>query len=223
MTNTKGSYRLVFLFVLLLTLLASCNRDTHTASSPIDKLLEGNNRYRSNHPVHPDQTRERLKELSGGQHPFAVVVSCSDSRVPPELVFDQGLGDLFVIRTAGHVVGDYELASIEYAVEHLRVSKVLVLGHENCGAVKALLEHPKGRLPGHLNNLVNYLRTESEEKELLSHGDHDLKHAVLANVAHCVNAVRNSKPILNEKVEQNELEVYGAYYSLKSGKVELIH
>lgn len=84
--------------------------------SPLERLIEGNKRFQENHPIHPDQTLERLRELQKGQHPFAVIISCSDSRVPPELIFDQGLGDLFVIRNAGNIISDYELGSIEYAV-----------------------------------------------------------------------------------------------------------
>src|SRR5947208_9005654 len=106
----------------------------------IDKLKEGNGRYASGKLQHPGQTTERRAELTKDQHPFAVIVSCSDSRVPPEIVFDQGLGDLFVVRVAGNVIDDHGLGSIEYAVDHLGARLIVVLGHQSCGAVKAAKE-----------------------------------------------------------------------------------
>src|SRR2546430_7064831 len=122
----------------------------------ISKLKEGNGRYTSGNLQHPGQTTERRAELTKSQHPFAVIVSCSDSRVPPEIVFDQGLGDLFVLRVAGHVIDNHSLGSIEYAVDHLAVRLIVVLGHQSCGAVKAAKETitAKGKAPGHIESLV---------------------------------------------------------------------
>ena len=101
--------------------------------TPLQKLKAGNERFASGRPTHPDETLKRIRELKKGQHPFAILVSCSDSRVPAELVFDQGLGDIFSIRTAGNIMGDYELGSIEYAVEHLDCKLIVVMGHKDCG------------------------------------------------------------------------------------------
>src|SRR5207253_8806048 len=106
----------------------------------IAKLKEGNGRYASGRLQRSGQRTERRAELTKDQHPFAVIVSCSDSRVPPEIVFDQGLGDLFVVRVAGNVIDDHSLGSIEYAVDHLGVRLIVVLGHQSCGAVKAAKE-----------------------------------------------------------------------------------
>src|ERR1051325_7046902 len=118
--------------------------DAHHADQPsiapaeaIAKLKEGNARYVSESLQHPDESKDRRTELAKSQHPFAVIVGCSDSRVPSEIVFDQGLGDLFVIRLAGHVISDEALGSIEYAIEHLNTRLVVVLGHQRCGAVQA--------------------------------------------------------------------------------------
>ncbi|HEY7392870.1 MAG TPA: carbonic anhydrase [Bryobacteraceae bacterium] len=119
-----------------------------TADTALTRLLDGNQRYARHKERHPDQSAARQKELAGGQHPFAVILGCADSRVPPELLFDQGLGDLFVIRVAGNIVDDAVLGSIEYAVEHLGTKLILVLGHENCGAVSAAVEG--GEAAGHL-------------------------------------------------------------------------
>jgi carbonic anhydrase len=117
----------------------------------IERLKAGNARFVKGKPSRPNATPKRRAEIAGSQHPFAIVVSCSDSRVPPEMVFDAGLGDLFVVRTAGEVVTAVEMASIEYAVDHLGASLVLVMGHERCGAVKAAVEYrnpPALPLPG---------------------------------------------------------------------------
>jgi carbonic anhydrase len=199
--------------VLFIITLSACHSKKKQEGhlSVMQELMSGNEKYQSFNPTHPDQSKERLAEVFKGQHPKAVVVTCSDSRVSPELIFDQGVGDLFVIRTAGHAVSDYEMASIEYAVEHLKVKDVIVLGHESCGAIKAFLEHPKDSLPKHLNHLIDYFRHENEEKLPLEH--HNVKEAILANVKHTVK-------LIQQDFEPNEVIVHGLYYNLESGKVE---
>jgi carbonic anhydrase len=128
-----------------------------TAHAALAELLDGNRRYATGHSRHPDESRPLRRRLAAAQHPFAVVVGCIDSRVPPELVFDQGLGDLLCIRTAGGVLDEAVLASIQYGVEELRIPLVLVLGHERCGAVAATLDHLRtgAPVPGHLALLVD--------------------------------------------------------------------
>src|SRR5947207_5042367 len=130
----------------------------------ISKLKEGNGRYTSGNLQHPGQTTERRTELAKTQHPFAGIVSCSDSRVPPEIVFDQGLGDLFVVRVAGNVINDEGLGSVEYTVDHLGTRLILVLGHQSCGAVKAARETiaAKGKAPGHIESLVTSIKPAVE-------------------------------------------------------------
>ncbi|MFJ3304900.1 carbonic anhydrase [Streptomyces sp. NPDC086549] len=128
-----------------------------TARAALDQLLTGNRRYASGRPLHPHQARGLREALAAGQHPFAVIVGCIDSRVPPELVFDQGLGDLLCTRTAGEVLDEAVLGSIQYGVEELGIPLVLVLGHERCGAVTATLDHLRSGepVPGHLELLVS--------------------------------------------------------------------
>ncbi|WP_328932894.1 MULTISPECIES: carbonic anhydrase [unclassified Streptomyces] len=128
-----------------------------TASAALAELLDGNRRYATDHSRHPDESRRLRRQLAAAQHPFAVIVGCIDSRVPPELVFDQGLGDLLCIRTAGEVLDEAVLASIQYGVEELRIPLVMVLGHERCGAVAATLAHLEtgAPVPGHLALLVD--------------------------------------------------------------------
>jgi carbonic anhydrase len=167
----------------------------------------------------PAKAAERRAELAKSQHPFATIVSCSDSRVPPEIVFDQGLGDLFVCRVAGNVVDDHSLGSIEYAVDHLAVRLIVVLGHQSCGAVKAAKETiaAKGKAPGHIESLVTAIKpaVETTAKD-------DLETTIKANVKHVVNALRSSKPILKAKIDSGEVQVIGGYYSLDTGGVTFL-
>src|SRR5207248_2381999 len=185
----------------------------------ISKLKEGNGHYTSGNLQHPGQTTERRTELAKTQHPFAIVLSCSDSRVPPEIVFDQGLGDLFIVRVAGNIVDDHALGSIEYGVDHLGSRLILVLGHESCGAVKAARETiaAKGKAPGHIESLVTAIKpaVEATAKD-------DLETTVKANVKNVVQALRSSTPILKAKVDSGEIQVIGGYYSLDTGAVTFL-
>lgn len=205
---------------LILVLLCSCRSSDDNSLSPIDRLKTGNLRFMSGEPIHPHETLQRIRELKKGQHPFAVIVSCSDSRVPPELIFDQGLGDLFSVRTAGNIIGDYELGSIEYAVEHLGCKQIVVLGHEDCGAVKAYLEN-RGCYEhlDHIRNLIEYIAEEEEEQSLVNSGRLQLESAVEANIRHGVHLLKNSEPVLKRLLEENEISVSGALYDLDEGSV----
>src|SRR5437762_719991 len=183
------------------------------------KLKEGNGRYTSGTLQHPGQTAERRTELANTQHPFATIVSCSDSRVPPEIVFDQGLGDLFIVRVAGNVINDEGLGSIEYSVDHLGTRLILVLGHQSCGAVKAARETiaAKGKAPGHIESLVRAIQpaVEATAKD-------DLDATIKANIKHVVQALRSSTPILKAKVDSGDVQVMGGYYSLDTGAVTFL-
>lgn len=181
-----------------------------------DALVEGNRRYVEEKTTHPDQTPARRGEVAAVQHPLAVVLSCSDSRVPPELVFDQGLGDLFVIRVAGNVVDDVTLGSIEYAVEHLHVPLVVVLGHERCGAVSAAVAG--GEAAGHIRALVERI-LPAVERVKDQPGD-KVENAVRENVREVVNTLRASEPILSKGVLEGKLTLVGARYDLDTGVVE---
>ena len=127
-----------------------------SADEGLARLMAGNQRFTQHKEQHPDESLARRKELISEQHPFAVVLGCADSRVPPELLFDQGLRDLFVIRVAGNIVDDAILGSIEYAVEHLGTQLIVVLGHETCGAVSAAVAG--GEAAGHLQALVTAIQ-----------------------------------------------------------------
>jgi len=188
------------------------------ANRALARLMEGNDRYAQAKEQHPDETLARRKELEGGQHPFAVILSCADSRVPPELIFDQGLGDLFVIRVAGNIVDDDVLGSIEYAVEHLQTKLILVLGHEKCGAVSAAVEGAKE--PGHLQSLLSALQPSVEASRNLP-GD-KIHNCVLANARRVARQIRESEPILKGFGQKQGVEVVAADYALDSGKVTVL-
>lgn len=191
--------------------------EASSSSGALGELVEGNRRFVTGHLEHARQDKERRDELAKSQHPFAVIVGCSDSRVPPEVVFDQGLGDLFVVRVAGNVVDDASLGSIEYAVEHLGASLVIVLGHERCGAVQAALDGKA--LPGHIGAIGAALSPAIAEAKAQRGGD-PLDTAVRANVRRIVRQLTGAEPLLAHAAHEGELEIVGARYDLDTGEVE---
>lgn len=178
------------------------------------KLVDGNLRFVSGQVEHPRQDMARIEETAKGQHPFAIVVSCSDSRVPPEVLFDQGIGDLFVVRTAGEVVTEVELGSIEYAVEHLGATYLVVLGHKKCGAVDATLKG--GDLPPNIEAIAAQIRPAVEASRFFK-GD-ALDNAVREN-AKTVLAKIKGTPALAEALHAGKLNLKAAYYDIDTGKV----
>ncbi len=188
---------------------------TPTADAVLAELKTGNQRHVKAQYAHPHQTGARRHDLVRGQQPHAVILTCADSRVPPEIVFDQGLGDLFTIRVAGNVAPDAEVASIEYAVEHLHTPLVVVMGHQSCGAVGAAIEG--GQPPGHLPALVNAIRPAVEKARALPGNLSD--NAVRLNVEMVVEQLRSSHPVLEEEVAAGKLRIVGAVYSLETGSV----
>lgn len=193
------------------------------SDDPLLALKEGNQRFVSGKALHIHQDLQKVKDLTKGQDPKAVIIGCSDSRVSPEILFDQGMGDLFVIRTAGNVMSDYELGSIEYATEHLHTRLVVVLGHYGCGAIHAMLEHrDDDDVPGHIAHIVNCLKEEEEEKQVFETSENLSEDAVLANVIHGVKKLRTCDPILKEEYEQGKVQIVGAIYHLDNGEVDFI-
>lgn len=194
----------------------------------LEILKDGNARFVSGEAVHINQDMATLKDLTKGQNPKCIIVSCSDSRVPPEIVFDQGLGDIFSIRTAGNVMSDYEEGSIEYAVEHLHTPLLVVMGHQGCGAIQALLDNADKldddheEVADHISKIIKKLASEEEEQEILHSEDKDANKAVLANVINGVKQLRNSDPILKHAYQSGELQIVGAIYHLNSGEVEFL-
>ena len=192
--------------------------DALTGEQALQKLLDGNQRYAANTATHPDQTPERRTEVAKAQAPFAIVLTCADSRVSPEVVFDQGLGDLFVVRNAGNVLDDHTIGSMEYGVEHLHAPLIIVLGHSKCGAVSAAVAG--GHAPGHIASVVEAIEPAVEETKNQA-GD-KVDNAVQANARRMAVILNRVEPILNEAVKEGKLKIVAARYDLDSGRVELL-
>jgi len=183
-------------------------------------LLEGNVRFASGRSTHPHQDAQRRAATANGQSPFAVIITCSDSRVPPEVLFDRGIGDLFVIRTAGNVVDDIALGSIEYAVAHLGVSLIMVLGHTGCGAVKAALDGVDEA--GHISAVLDAIKPAVDQARAAETAADEslLDAAAKANVRNVVKQLETCEPVLRAHVDDEVLLVVGGYYDLESGRVD---
>lgn len=197
------------------------------APEALARLREGNRRFVSATRSHDGLTSEtRRREVAAAQEPFAIILGCSDSRVPAELVFDQGLGDLFVIRVAGNIVAPSQIGSVEFAAERYRTRLVVVLGHSSCGAVLATLEElarPSEEQSRNLHSIVDRVRP-SVEGLLGTSIAHDpdtlVRHAVRANIRMSVNQLRRGSEILEQLIQKEDLLVVGAEYSLETGIVE---
>jgi carbonic anhydrase len=199
----------------LALLLLGTQEPMPSADAALAELKAGNAHHVAKKYQHPHQTADRQHLLVSGQTPHSAILTCSDSRVPPEIVFDEGLGDIFAIRVAGNVAGDDETASIEYAAEHLHVPLVVVMGHQQCGAVSAAVEG--GTMPGKLPTLMAALQPAVDQSAHEA-GDR-IDNAVRDNVVHVVEQLRTAKPVLSELVEEGKLRIVGAVYSLDTGKV----
>jgi carbonic anhydrase len=189
-----------------------------TPSQALDQLMKGNARFVAHGAQHPHETAARMTEVAAGQHPLAVVLSCSDSRVPPELVFDQGLGDVFTVRVAGNVLDDAVVGSIEYAVEHTGTPLVIVLGHEKCGAVTAAVNGAEGG--NHIHAVTDPIMPVVAEAKKDTRDPVDA--AIRLNVKKVVGELENSTPILAARAKDGSIQIVGAYYSLDTGKVTLL-
>ena len=188
------------------------------AKQALEQLIEGNKRYVEGDLRHPHTDLSWRDSLQNAQHPFAVILSCADSRVVPELLFDQGLGDLFVIRVAGNVAKDKVFGSMEYAVKFLNCKLIVVLGHENCGAVHASIgDSDPG---GHIGSIIEKIKPAVYMAKRME-GDH-LTNSVKVNAQITAEEVKESKPILSDAVKTGGLMVVPAYYKLTSGEVEWI-
>lgn len=195
------------------------------AQDALERLQAGNRRFvaeiRNNLT-----TQTRRMELAAGQEPFAAILGCSDSRVPVEIIFDQGLGDLFVIRVAGNIVAPSQVGSVEFAAARFNTKLVVVLGHSRCGAILATLEElrrPNTHQSRNLRSIVDRIRPAIEPlqaTELWHHPEILLPHAVRANIRASVNHLRHGSEVIESMIQSNGLRVVGAEYSLETGVVE---
>jgi carbonic anhydrase len=232
----QGSTRRKFLFTASASLAvptfthlpafaAPASKPAPPADQVLKLMLEGNKRFATGASTHPRRTPADFKPLATGQSPIACVVACADSRVTPEILFDFGIGELFVIRVAGNYVngaGTSVKGSIEYAVAELGVSLVMILGHSQCGAVKAAIEHihDNDALPGAINDLVNAIKPAVLESQ---HKPGDLlENAIRANVKRGVDRLDDLQPIIEPAVKAGKLKIVGGVYDLATGKVQML-
>ena len=190
-----------------------------TPDQALIQLQRGNERFVAGWPDHPNQSARRRHEVSDtGQEPYAIILSCADSRVPPEIIFDQGLGDVFVIRVAGNVLDDIILGTIEYAVEHLQVPLIMVLGHDRCGAVTVAVQGVEVR--NHIQSLAEALRPVIERARI-QEGDL-ISNSIDVNVQQAVMALRASESVLAPARAAGSIQIVGARYNLDTGAVKII-
>jgi carbonic anhydrase len=192
-----------------------------TPQAALAALLAGNKRFVGGHAKHPNQTTKRLQKVAAGQDPFAIVLGCADSRVGAEILFDQGIGDLFVNRVAGNVVDDLLLGSIEYAVEEFAPPLLIVLGHERCGAIKATVGavNSGGEAPGHIGAIVNALKPIVAPYAKQANA---VEKGVQVNILAQAAAIMEQSAIVREQVEKGAMAVVGARYDLDTGRVKVL-
>jgi carbonic anhydrase len=194
------------------------------ADQTLSDLLAGNQRFVTGKPSTPRRSPAEFQALAHGQFPEAVIVSCADSRVAPEILFDVGVGDIFVVRVAGNIVGGAVVVkgSIEYAVAELNVPLIMVLGHSGCGAVKSALQHidNKDSLPGSINGLVDLVKPAVAKSKGMP-GD-PLENAIRQNVVIGVEKLQGLEPIIGPRVKQGKVKVVGGVYDLRTGAVTMI-
>jgi carbonic anhydrase len=199
-----------------------------TPKEAVQRLIEGNERWIKSEMSHPNQTlTQRETVAKKGQKPFATIVTCSDSRVSPEFIFDQGVGDIFIIRVAGNVLDVTGMASVEYGIDHLHTPLLLILGHTQCGAVTAACEEKKddhgdhGSIPMLLEKISPVVQKTKAENEKLS-GKDFIEATAKNNVLSVIENLPKS-PVVNQLLQEKKIEIIGAIYNLESGKMEIIY
>jgi carbonic anhydrase len=186
-----------------------------TPKKALEQLIEGNNRYKAEKLLHPNQSKESRICKAKGQNPFAIILGCSDSRVAPELIFDQGIGDLFVVRVAGNVVGSVELDSIDYSALYLKSSIILVLGHQSCGAIQAVIDGKTQDIQSVAALIEPSLQLAKSQKGSL------IENTVKDNVLYVVDSLKKT-PIIATLMKKKKIDVVGGYYDFQTGGVEII-
>jgi carbonic anhydrase len=217
--------KIILVSFLILFSTTGCKKQTEKKleenknQTPMEKLVSGNQRFLEEKTIHPHQNKKSVLENQNIQHPFAVVVTCSDSRVSPEILFDQGIGDLFVIRNAGNLISDIDMGSIEYAIEHLDVKLIIILGHTECGVIKAYISDKNNDYKKHMNHIDDIVETIAEEKE---EQEEDKQTPKQNNLLGCINAnIEHSNRIIQENliVKEHKTKIISMRYDVHTGKI----
>jgi carbonic anhydrase len=199
--------------------IAAVHAPTMPAAEALKLLLDGNQRFVAGKLEHPNQTPERRAEVAKGQHPFAAVLACSDSRTPPEIIFDRGLGDIFTVRVAGNVADKVVIESLDYSIKHLGVRVVMVLGHRRCGAVIAAVEGHEGTAEQDVGPMLSELRPAVAASKGMA-GD-PVENAVRENVKLVMKNLATSEE-LSAMVKSGDLKIVGGIYDLDTGTIEML-
>ena len=218
--------KITIFLILLISIIGCKNIEEQKKESPenkdlapLEKLTEGNKRFLDEKSIHPHQNKKTVLENQDGQKPFAIIITCSDSRVSPEIIFDQGIGDLFVIRNAGNLISDIDMGSIEYAVEHLNTKLIVVLGHTECGAVKAYINDKDGAYKKHFNHIDNIVETIAQETEEI---EADKVTPKASNYLGAINAnIKHSSKLIqdNSIIKEHKVQIVSMRYDVHTGKV----
>jgi len=232
----------IILFIVTLCIVSGLNVSHVTMGAPINKmkteetvskikspdaslrlLKAGNERFQKNKLLQVNLSSSKRESLINGQNPSAVIITCSDSRVPPELIFNQGLGDLFVIRVAGNVMDKIELGSVEYAVKHLNTPLIVVMGHEHCGAVVAAVKDNEKKEHGNIGAIINKIEPSVKKMKLKNYrGEMLIEEVIKENVSNSSREIKQSK-VIKEELKKGNCKIVEARYMLKSGKVEWLN
>lgn len=192
-----------------------------TPDAALELLKAGNERFQKNELMQVDLNSEKREKLANSQSPFAVIVTCSDSRVPPELIFNQGLGDLFVVRVAGNVIDKIELGSVEYAVKHLKTPLIVVMGHENCGAVEAAVEASGKKQHGNIGAIIDKIEPSVKKVKAKDLQGKELVESVTnENINSSSRVLKESSKVIKEELQNCKIKIVEAKYMLGSGKVQ---
>ncbi len=205
------------LFTLLIYSSSAFGQIKISPDEALIQLKAGNARFMIGQSIKPRQDFTRIKEVASGQFPFATIVGCSDSRVPNEIIFDQGLGDLFIVRTAGQVSSYASWGSIEFAEEVLGTKLIVILGHTQCGAVNAAVNLPE--VPGHIVTLINAIKPAVVMAKK-NDPEHILDASIRENIRMQVEQLKGLEPVLAKRVREGSIKIIGALYDLNTGKVE---
>lgn len=206
---------------------ASCTpKDTQFAvakiadKNPIEELISGNEQFVAK-LAEDKVSHDNFLKQQNGQNPQAVIITCSDSRIPPSLLFQKEIGDLFTIRTAGNIIGELEMASIEYAVSHLHTPLILVMGHTHCGAISAFIHHENA--PEHIKIIMDSISKEKEIKVLMDSTEHHHDNEfVIANILHNARNIAKQSKIVQKEIQNGKLKIVAAIYDIETGKVSLL-
>lgn len=204
---------LVCIFATMLSCSALSANGSVSSKEALVRLMRGNERYVKEMLEHPNRSIEHIESMTQGQAPFAVVLGCSDSRVSPVIIFDQGLGDIFEVRVAGNVAGPIEIASIEFGALVLGARLIFVLGHENCAAVRAALENNTKNIEPITDNIQVAIKA-------IPNASKSLENAVKGNVKWIVQELRKN-PLMAKLIDDQKVEIVGGYYNLQTGRVDL--